>query len=264
MKPTRTNLSLTCLLLSLGTLVARGDLVVAVPGQFEWEPGDASTWWPFGYFSDRTPSCRYQQVYDASEFAAITNGGGWINGLAFRLKGGTGLGALLPDIQINLSTTGREPDGMSLVFSENVGGNDTLVLGPGPFYLRNNVPGAPSGFPVLIELNQPFYYNPQAGNLLMDVRYNLAPPPGDPPGPFDASWGPGDSISSLFARGVGSVTGTADTIGLVTAFEITPVPEPGSLFLLALGLPAVFFAVCRKHKHNLQSKGETWHSLSRP
>jgi hypothetical protein len=261
MKSIQANTFLTCLTFPLLASVALGNMVVVVPAKFAGSDGDASYSRPFGYFDDRTPSCRYQQVYDASEFAAITNGGGWITALGFVMDGGTGLGALLPDIQINLSTTEKEPDGLSMVFSENVGRDDRVVRGPGPFYMANdwNSLTGQYGFPVLIELSQSFYYNPQAGNLLMDVHYNLAPTRWDPPGPFDASEVVGDSISSLFSVGVGSATGIPRTIGLVTAFEITPVPEPGTVFLVALGLPAVFFAVCRKHKHNPQSKGEAWH-----
>src|SRR5205814_517249 len=75
---------------------------------------------------------RYQQVFDASQFSAFTQAGGWINGMILRADAGcfSGTGYSDQSLQLNFSTTPKLPDGLSSTFAENVGTDDTIVFGP--------------------------------------------------------------------------------------------------------------------------------------
>jgi hypothetical protein len=61
---------------------------------------------------------RCQQVYDASQFSQVPTNGGFVTVIYFRVDsfGGYGFGETLPNIQINLSTTGRSADALSTNF----------------------------------------------------------------------------------------------------------------------------------------------------
>ena len=55
-----------------------------------------------------------------------------------------------------------------MVFSENVGDDDLIVLGPTSYELLGSL-----GFDVGIGFDHPFFYNPASGNLLLDFRIFL-------------------------------------------------------------------------------------------
>jgi hypothetical protein len=186
---------------------------------------------------------RFQQVYAASAFEFEAPG--WIRGLAFRVDGSPGGGGMpffgktLPNVQINLSTTLRQPDSLTPVFADNVGFNDTIVRS-GPLSIQGSItsPG-PNSFDIGIPLTTPFFYNPAQGNLLLEVRNFM----GTSTSPFDAVNTSGDSVSTLFASGADSTFGNVSTIGLVTWFTIDPVPEPSTWALVGIGF--LLFGVYR-------------------
>jgi hypothetical protein len=156
----------------------------------------------------------------------------------------TGFDTTLPSIQIDLSTTAKAPDALSPIFAQNVGADDRVVLS-GPLSIR--APGPSLGWDVHIPLTHPFFYLPSSGNLLLDVR-NFG---GGSTTYFDAQVTVGDSVAAVQAYtgdGTGSVdstTGLPHTGGLVTLFEVTPVPEPSPRSLLLLGVCAVALAARR-------------------
>lgn len=83
---------------------------------------------------------RFQQVVSASDFSTLGGGaGGMVYGVAFRVDAWLGIGfdEIIPNIQLNLSTTSRGPDGLSVVFDQNIGSNDTVVLGPDAVHIVN-------------------------------------------------------------------------------------------------------------------------------
>jgi len=231
------NLFASVLLLSVGSVKA----AVVSPAGYTLAEGNSSSSTPFNQ-----TDVRMQQVYVASDFDFVTPG--WIRAIQFRVDGG-GLGqdfsnVTLPNVQINLSTTLRQPDSLSPVFQNNVGVNDTIVRsGPLTISGRNiHLPGQANPFEIGISFTTRFFYDPAQGNLLLDVRNFM----GAATTPFDAVNAAGDSVSSLFAAGVNSPSGTLSTLGLVTRFEIDPVPEPSTWALLITGLAA--FALCQRKR----------------
>ena len=108
-----------------------------------------------------------------------------------------------------------------------------MVYPRGLLTMANNNLGT---FGMLIDLPTPFSYSPANDNLLVDVLYQGAIS-SMLPGAFVASDVSGDNTSRVAAFGVDSPTATYnDTLGLVTAFVVIPVPEPETGRLILLGL----------------------------
>ena len=163
----------------------------------------------------------------------------------------------LPDIQINLSTTTRQPDDLSPLFLSNLGADDTVVFARGSLSLSSAVIGpyqGPKDFDVLINLQNPFIYDPAKGNLLLDVRNFQG---GNLGFSLDAEATDGDGVSRVLTNGaipggvdspVGTTANTLSTLGLVTRFTVTPaaavVPdEPSTFALLVMGMLALLTSV---------------------
>jgi len=176
---------------------------------------------------------RFQQVFNSSIFTPLLPpGGGWITDIAFRADGpfGGNFNFDVPNVQVILSTTTHSADGLSSIFDDNLGPDQAVVFGAGPLHIRSthNPLDYPQGFALIFGLSQPFYYNPSAGNLLMDIRSLYAGQETYPQVFLDAVNTPGDSISAL---GGGAPT----TAGLATFIAFQPVPEPSSLTLCVIG-----------------------------
>jgi cytochrome c peroxidase len=78
----------------------------------------------------------------------------------------------LANLQLRLSTTGRSPGQLSLVFADNLGGDATLVFN-GSLKVSSSArgdPGGPHPFDIVIPLTTTFLYDPSKGNLLLDVQ----------------------------------------------------------------------------------------------
>jgi hypothetical protein len=192
---------------------------------------DGNTYSFAGPAVSQPQSIRYQQVYAASEFAYLTNfGGGWVTYIFFRgdATNGTGLGVYMPSVEVNLSSTQRGQDKLSATFSENVGMDDTGVFSG---QLNTGLDGGhrlgPEVWSFEIPLSKLFFYNPGAGNLLLDVRVfqgntNTA---GGIPVVFDAANVTNDSVSRLWSGDVNASTGLVETIGLPTELFFWPNPK---------------------------------------
>ena len=243
-------LSGTALSLATVELETAYALSITAPNNLIDVEGDSNNRFPLF-----VPSQRYQQVYDASEFSDLP-GNKEITQILFRpdTTFGTELEFTIPDIQINLSTTGNSVDGLSTTFSNNTGADDTVVVSRGSLTLASSDTGPASGprdFDVVINLENPFSYNPGLGNLLLDVRtFNSS----DINFFADAAFDESDSISRVFsAEGdVSSATGDADTLGLVTKFtfsDAAPIPTPA----LLPGFIGMGVAVFRKKRKTAAS-----------
>ena len=235
--------------LALSVLTASRAATITAPNGLTSVEGNEANLLPFNIGADAqsVPSGteRYQQVYAAGQFFALQPGGEFITQIAFRPDANFGASAFsstLPRIRIDLSTTLAAPDGLSTVFASNVGGNNTVVFGGltgAPLALSSSFTGpagGPKNFDIVINLTTAFFYNPAAGNLLLDVR-NFG---GGLTVYFDAAYTPGDAVSRVGTYNIGNVgSATADfldTVGLVTRFTTSaPAPEPASAALLGLG-----------------------------
>lgn len=203
---------------------------------------------------------RFQQVYSASLFSNLPPGGGWIQEVIFRTdRGGNEFLTTLSNVEVSLSTTQLLPDSLSAIFSANVGLGAQTVLGPGPLTLRGSwgpqPPGDPEPDSILFNLHgNPYLYNPQAGNLLLDIQ-NFE---GGFTSPFDAIDATGDAVSSVFAEGsTMPVAGSVRTVGLYTVFSISPVPEPTpTLLLLAASVAVVVRKLTRFHGRGRMRRSE--------
>jgi hypothetical protein len=209
--------------------------------------GDAGNLFPL--FSSKP--IRYQQVFDAGQFSRLNQGGGLINRIAFRGHGpGIPFTANVPQLQVNLSTTSKTPDGLSSTFAENVGPNDTQVFS-GPLQTAITFTGDPTNFEVTLIFTTPFFYDPAKGNLLLDVR-NLQGgtevPPNDQE--LDGISANGDATSRVYNFGDASATAAGstgdvdekDSYGLITRFNaINAVSRKvhGTAGTFDVGLPLV-------------------------
>lgn len=227
-------------LVLLGSPALHADVLVVSPGAQTASEGNTDNILPFS-----TAPVRYQQVYGAASFSSLS-GPAEITDILFRPDSvfGNSFSSILPNVQIDLSTTTAQPDALSPTFALNVGGNDTVVYsGPLALSSANSGPAAgPKTFDIDIHLMTPFLYDPAAGNLLLDVR-NFG---GGITTSFDAHLAT-DEVSRVFSTtGAGAATGSTDSLGLVTEFRfasgIAAVPEPSSWILLISG---AFAAACR-------------------
>jgi hypothetical protein len=222
---------ITMLLLPTSAAFASGGVIV-VPNAAANQEGNDESAVPFVILVGIT--ARYQQVFDASQFTAIPSPGAFITSMYFRpdcvFNNG---GSQMTNLLINLSTTSKGPDQLSAVFAENVGADDQPVFGPGNLIAGGN--GQPTNncphmlFTGIsldsISLDMPFFYNPAAGNLLLDARVsgvNRNFPGG---AQLDAVNVLGDSVSRVYAAPVdATVAAGVDTLGLVTGFSFSLLP----------------------------------------
>ena len=194
---------------------------------------------PFLLTQSDAASTRYQQVYAASSFLSVSSLPLSITELSFaQLPGGVPLDFNLPSIEIRLSTTQKAPDGLSSFFAQNVGADDSVVLSGSLHFYQSTV----ERYGVHVLLQQPFIYDPQTGNLLLDVR-NFQTLPGPPftVGGLIAHIMLGDPVSLVSVFNVNAAHGSMGTAGLLTRFTVTPIPEPGTALLILAGLGAGVF-----------------------
>jgi hypothetical protein len=253
---------LVSLVLFSSTFVAPGSTVV-IPNVATSLEGGVGLAFPFDLADDpgEVPSGtqRYQQVYASNQFTNVAAGGEFITRIAFRPDVSFGLSSnfsvTLPSIRIDLSTTTVAPDGLSSNFVSNVGADNVTVYGgasgaPLPLSSAYTPAGAPKNFDIIINLTTPFFYNPAAGNLLLDVR-NFG---GGKTVFFDAQSTTGDSISTVFTKASGVNSATADwkdTAGLVTRFTSTnsvffqtfKLLPPNSCWMTLFGVPNKKYAI---------------------
>jgi hypothetical protein len=185
----------------------------------------------------------FQQVYSASEFGFAP--ASRIDGMSFRLDGGSGQSfvGFWPNTAFILSTTARSPDSLSPVYGDNAGSDSVEVFG-GPLGIlaTNSSPVRP--FEINVRFTTPFLYDPSKGNL--SVYMGIAPGPVNLA--LDSQLAPGDSVGRVF--GGYSTTGTPDTLGLVTRFDVIPIPEP-SISILTLFAASILCAlrVCSRRRN---------------
>jgi PEP-CTERM motif len=206
-------------------------LTLVAPGAWTSTEAPTNNTFPFG-----SSGVRYQQVYAASEFVSA-GGPILISAIKFRRDGPTGGTGFTDTItwSMNLSTTSAAPDGLSTTFASNIGGDAVSVFAGTQVFSSSSSAGPPRDFDAVITFTTPFLYNPSGGNLLWDVTRTST----NVSHSMDAVSVIGDSVSRLRATSASATTGTADSLGLVTQFEYTAVPEPATMAALGLGIAAL-------------------------
>ncbi|QBQ55813.1 PEP-CTERM sorting domain-containing protein [Nitrosococcus wardiae] len=227
-------------LIALGTVNETQATVLIAPNALATEEGNANNAAPFTF------SSRYQQVFEASEFSSLS-GLALITKISFRPDAvfGQAFSATIPNIQISFSTTSAVPDELNPIFSNNTGSDNRLVFS-GSLFLSSAFTGpaaGPKDFDVSVNLQNSFLYNPDDGNLLLDVKnfannFSVAA--------FDAHNLVGDSLSRVWNDsdvnsdtaffGSGNPNDFSNSLGLVTQFTFTPVTEPATLALFSIGV----------------------------
>lgn len=113
---------------------------------------------------------RMQSVFDTEMLTSEMPAGAWINGIGLRVNRVAGPFSLSIDsIQVSLSTTPVRAGGLSWTFSENLGPDVTQVAFAESLAWDFNVPESRVMFTPIIPFDSPFFYNPAAGSLLVDV-----------------------------------------------------------------------------------------------
>ncbi len=141
---------------------------------------------------------RWQTVYGADQFPQhpIT-----IHEIRYRPSrvSGKAFSTTIQNLQINLSTSQKAPNALSRTFAENLGTDDTVVF-HGAITLSSgfvSTPAGPKEFDIVIPLATPFFYNPAAGNLLLDLRN---PDGSSMASRIDAGTSQSDSASRVWSR----------------------------------------------------------------
>lgn len=212
--------------------------LVVVPNANETMNGNNGSKIPFSQGGGR-----FQQIFEASQFSAIT-GPQRITEIAFRRDSSTtSFNVTIADVQINLSTTSSTPLTLSSSYASNVGPDD-LIVHTGPLTLSaSGTTVVPKPFDITIPLDPGFDYDPSQGNLLLDVRMIDTFGRGGTVPFFDAN-----SLQDEDARvycniqcSVDDSNGIPDGLSMVARFTFAPEPESTLLGVTAL-LPLAWLA----------------------
>jgi len=141
---------------------------VVVPNGLANVEGNSSTSEPF-----TSTSFRFQQVFDASQFAIPLGSSGRIESISFRLDSACTNDAVMffGGSSVQLSTTQHEPDTLSSVFAENRGADAVTLFNGAISFGGLCQPGATTQpFHATLGATTPFFYIPSQGNLLQEIR----------------------------------------------------------------------------------------------
>jgi hypothetical protein len=222
-----------------------------VPNGFDTIAGGANDAYPFFSGQEGQSSQRYQQVYNSDQFSNFGTGQ-YITELAFRpvsVINGTTYNDSVPTLQVSLSTTSYAADGLSTVFSTNITGTPQVVY-DGAWSVTGNLASGVNPFDIVLPLQTPFFYDPNSGNLLLDV--SIAGGTGTQI--YVDARNASDGVSRVYNFDATASTAIErDTLGIITDFVTeSSVPEPTSMSLLTIGLVGLFHRH-RRRGSNLRS-----------
>jgi hypothetical protein len=172
-----------------------------------------------------------QVIYSGNDFAGIPDGGTIVS-VSFRLGSNQGrsVDAIVPKIELRVSTTLSSTINPDPRFNNNVGTDQTVVFPAGPLHLTSDfVRGGINPFSLTIPFNTPFNFDPRKGNLLLDIfTYQGA-----------------SVLTDFGGRNSWSLLGSLDSTvapvsadgAFVASFNIIPIPEPGTWLLLLALIP---------------------------
>ena len=227
---------------------------LVVPTGLESVEGNSGSRNVFGFIN----VARMQQVFNAGQFVT---GSSLLTGVAFRANGaafggifggpGTAFTRTTQGFRLQLSTTSASADNLNTSFGANTGANVVDVL-PRADVTYSTAAGSFNGstrdFDVFFSFVNPFFYDPSAGNLLLDITsFGGSNRAGTT---LDGQALIGDGTSSLFLQNGTSGRGTTSTFGYVTQFQTAnvsgAVPEPATWAMLLVGFGGIGFAMRRR------------------
>jgi len=144
--------------------------VLVVPNMLATNDGNTFLTTPTG----GPTSVRETTIYDASQFAHLS-GPSFLTQFAYRPDTTPGpSGPRSFTLRIYASTTTRSVAGLSSIFAENIGTNNTLVFDGTVNVMTGNLagPGNTRQFDVLFPFTTPFPYDPATGNLVLDIHFS--------------------------------------------------------------------------------------------
>jgi hypothetical protein len=181
----------------------------------------------------------FQQVYSVSLLSELSTGD-QITGIGFRIiSNEVSLASqTVSDYSIWMGTSALSPGNMSSTFANNRSGDFTSVRSGQLDIAVDQFPGGPGNNPFgYILFTTPYTYS--GGDLLIEISYSDFPLGGalvETPGPYD-------SMLAQTAFGTGQSSTTADQglypEAIVMSFMVTPIPEPTTYALIALGLAGI-------------------------
>lgn len=155
--------ALALVLMSAANSADAEQVLVVSPNGFDNTEGDRSGTPPSGPF-------REQGLHLASDFASLPEGKYTLEGIAIRLDSSstTPLTVGYPNIEVRVSTTSA--NSLSTTYTDNIGPDETLVLS-GDRSQDQPLGGQPREFGETFEFDTPFEYDPNKGNLLVDMTF---------------------------------------------------------------------------------------------
>jgi hypothetical protein len=179
---------------------------------------------------------RVQIIYSSQNFFSIPAEGIYVTALRFRMDGQYADSfSATPEFELRLSTSSQNPNGLSSVWTDNIGADETVVLPRSVVAINSGPPklGGPNSFSIEIPLPTQFLYLPARGNLLMDARVFSAAGTRNLDWTFNTSDGVSVAAGQLSSPSASVVSHS----GLITQFVFTTVPEPSlwSLFVVGSG-----------------------------
>jgi len=191
---------------------------------------------------------RYQQIYSSELFdsSIIIDSIGFASSTDIEEVDRS----VLYDVDIFFSTTSRAPN---MFFEDNVDlnahiGPDVARVFSG--LLQTTLDGSSNSVFDLIFPTTNFQYNPDIGNLLVDIVFNadaLLLTPGRNTSSFTVIHQSFPPLSGRIFQSFGVGTPAADSTSLYTQF--TTVPEPSTLVLLFIGFLLLFYQRRRKQEY---------------
>ncbi len=200
--------------------------VVVVPNTLATNDGNS-----FNTSPSSSASVREQQIYDASQFGALSRPS-LLTQFAWRpdtIPGPSGPRSFT--LQIHAATTTRSVAGLSTTFADNLGANNTLVFDGTVNATTGNLPGPGNTrqFDYVFTLTTPFLYDPAAGNLVLDLQFEANG------SAIRIDLVSGDPTVREVANGFSSTGTSGSSLPFAKPTQFTFVPEPATGALLGLG-----------------------------
>ncbi len=145
------------------------ELTIVYPSAYENVEGPEG----FSTVDEHPNGGRFQLVYSASDsLLTVPNSHRYLTGIRWRPDRSLSEPLSLPwtHLEARVSATSKDPTNLSWEFAENIGADETLIYN-GPITLTTSNSGPAEGpreFDYVLDFETPYYYDPNAGNLLID------------------------------------------------------------------------------------------------